>query len=181
MPSPLSRPTSIRLRFSGRVRLRTSLRSINRRPTTCTNHEAVPVADHRCRPRCHDLHQYVCVSLGGCVFGLHFVQSIGDLLPVQTTKQYQSLTIDAVPAVTTYINMFAFLWAGASSDFTSFNQSATYYLYKPGAAAPGPSSAPPNLVGKLSLQKDPNAPSPARVSDTSAVYTCTFTDPSGAT
>src|ERR1043166_480437 len=97
------------------------------------------------------------------------------------TKQYQSLTIDAVTAVTTYINTFAFLWAGASSDFTSFNQSATYYLYKPGAAAPGPSSAPPNLVGKLSLQEDPNAPPPARVSDTSAVYTCTFTDPSGAT
>ena len=97
------------------------------------------------------------------------------------TKQYQSLTIDAVTAVTTYINTFAFLWAGASSDFTSFNQSATYYLYKPGAAASGSSSAPPNLVGKLSLQKDPNAPSPARVSDTSGGYTCTFTDPSGAT
>ncbi len=95
------------------------------------------------------------------------------------TKQYQSLTVGHVTAVTTYVNTFAFLWAGASSDLTSFNTAATYYLYKPGTAASGLSSAAPVLVGTLALAKNANAPSPASVTDTNAGYTCTFTDPAG--
>jgi hypothetical protein len=103
------------------------------------------------------------------------------------TKQYKPLTVGHVTAVTSYVNAFAFLWAGTSSQFASFSDTCTYYLYRPGTPEPapggdsGPPTAVPVLVGTLALAKSPNRPSPAAVTDSNGGYAATFTDAAGAT
>jgi len=99
----------------------------------------------------------------------------------QGTKQYTTLTLDAVVTAQTFSRGFAYVWAGfPDTTFGSFNQSMTYYLYSPGTPPSNSNQADPISQGTLVLQKKASAPNPADPTDRNGGYTITYNPPSGA-
>lgn len=96
----------------------------------------------------------------------------------QGTNNYQSLTLDAVVAAQTYTRGFAYVWAGFASDFSSFNDNITFYLYSAGTAPAGSNQAAPSSQGTLVLTKTSSA-AVADPTDRTGGYTITYNPPSG--
>ncbi|PWB31416.1 hypothetical protein DCO48_17305 [Pseudomonas sp. SDI] len=86
-----------------------------------------------------------------------------------STKQFKDLDIITVTTAQTYLTAFAFGWAQSKASYT-------YYLYSPGTASSGSSSASPNTLGTLKMVKKSNPPVPADPTDHSGAYTLTYTD-----
>ena len=101
----------------------------------------------------------------------------------QSTTDYKTLTLSSVVTAQRYASSFAYLWAGFTPNFASFNSSITYYLYSTGTAPAGASQsnqAPPVYQGSLSMTKSASAPNPADPADRTGAYTITFNPPKGA-
>lgn len=99
----------------------------------------------------------------------------------QSTTNYKTLDLNSVVTAQTYTTSFAYIWAGFSQNFASFNSSITYYLYSTGTAQSGTNTAPPTAQGTLTLTKNASPPNPADPTDRTGAYTITYTSPSGAT
>ncbi len=99
----------------------------------------------------------------------------------KSTTNFKTLTLSAVVTAQTYARSFAYVWAGYSDKFASFNNSITYYLYTAGTAPQGSNQASPSEQGTLTLTKNASPPSPADPTDRTGAYTIKYTDPNGNT
>jgi hypothetical protein len=102
----------------------------------------------------------------------------------QSTQGFQTVTLNSVVTAQSFASSYAYVWAGFTQGFASFNSSITYYLYSTGTPPTGgnqTNQAPPVYQGMLSMTKSPSAPNPAKPADRTGGYQITYTAPNGKT
>ncbi len=90
------------------------------------------------------------------------------------TKNYQNVTNVMVATGNSYLDTFAFAWAGNQSSYT-------YYLYAPGGSGATNDKAAPKEMGTVVFTKKSDPPLPADPKDQNADYDIVYKDASGNT